>query len=223
MLVVQQIDRALKRLYNINTQYCAENFLITQLPVLNQKKAGSKDLKGALYIHCCDSNSENDEPIVDLGIYLSEEVRSDLESFGSWELPWNHRQLQAFAVAAEEVSHFHCLVYNLERNRPVSQFELEFQAEIDKFFLLFFSDCISTQDKLNKFDLLFQKLFFDFSLIQSLSGEQIERYRDATLYARKVIREIRKDLIRKGSLERAILIGRYFYQQDLAGKVAFSY
>ena len=219
MIAVQQIDRALKRLYNLGSNYCAEEFLIKYCPTNLMKKVASKDLNGALYIQPVDSAPDSTEPTVDIGIYLSDEIRNNLDSFVVWSSPWTQSQLQAFSIACEEVSHFHYLVYNLERNRPVSQFELELQGEVDKFFLLFFSEFISSQSRDEKFDILYNQLFFNFRLIPTLTPEQVQRYMDATLYARKFINKIRKDLSKTNSINRVFGIARTYYQKDLAGKV----
>lgn len=222
MLAIQEIDRALKRLYNLNDNYCAEEFLIKYCPVNAQRKAGSKDLKGAVYIQPVEPSANTAEPSVDIGIYLSDDIRMNLESFTGWSTPWSQSQLQAFAVASEEVSHFHYLVHNIERERPVSQFELELQGEVDKFFLLFFSDCVNANDKNEKFDILFKQLFFNFRLISTLTPEQAQRYIDASMYARKFLLGIRKKVSSENSMDRLFEVVRTFYYRDLAGKVGFN-
>lgn len=219
MFAVKQIDRAIKHLYNLNSLHCAEEFLIQSVPNLVPPKAASKDLKGALYISPSPPNHKLEEPSVDLGIYLSEDIRELLKNFTRWSSPWTHQQVQAFSIAGEEISHFHYFVFNLSRERPISEFEIELQGEIDKFLLLFFSEFHSQLPKKEKFEKLFEQLFFNFSLVSSLAPTEKQRYLDATIYARRFVQNIRKDLVDEGSIERAITSARQFYQKELADKV----
>jgi hypothetical protein len=219
MLAVKQIDRAIKYLYNLNPEHCAEKFLIQSIPNLGLSKAASKDLKGALYISPSPPGPKLEEPSVDLGIYLSEDVRELLKNFTTWSPIWTHQQVQAFSIAGEEISHFHYFVFNLNRERPVSEFELELQGEIDKFLLLYFSGFQSEAPKTEKFEWLFEQLFFNFSLLSNLTIIEKQRYLDATVYARRFIQNIRKHLVEGGSIDRAITNAREFYQKELADKV----
>ncbi|NQW43798.1 MAG: hypothetical protein HQ462_00150, partial [Deltaproteobacteria bacterium] len=81
MLALTQIDQALKRLYNLETNHCAEHFLLPSPPDRYLKKVASKDLQGALYIYSYDTDKLIKEQTVDLGIYLSNGVEEELKTF----------------------------------------------------------------------------------------------------------------------------------------------
>ena len=80
--------------------------------------------------------------------------------------------LDAFCAVAEGGSHFVYFTFcGAQMERPVSQFELELQAEIDKYLLL---------RTTHASDELLHRLFERFELDETLSSEQRERYRLAT-------------------------------------------
>ena len=68
-----------------------------------------------------------------IGIHISEDLRQTLESKCDLsELLKSRNGLDAFLILAEEVSHFHYYLHMLDSNKPVSRFDLELQAELDK-------------------------------------------------------------------------------------------
>src|SRR4051812_22664263 len=121
--IIGKIDRSIKRLYNLEFSYCAEDFLLKHPLDIQIKKVGSAPLeaesfRGALFVK--NQDIEN----LSIGIYLSEPVRKELRTFRSWKKgAWSHRSLSAFSVAAEEVSHFLYLLHNGLMGRSISQFE----------------------------------------------------------------------------------------------------
>ncbi len=62
-----------------------------------------------------------------VGLYVAEEALVRLERDGL------AGSLEAFSLAAEGVSHFMYLLFRAENEEPVSQLELELQAEVDKY------------------------------------------------------------------------------------------
>ncbi|MSP18575.1 MAG: hypothetical protein EXR74_03275 [Bdellovibrionales bacterium] len=221
MLAVTQIDQALKRLYNLETTHCAEDFLLASPPDVHLKKVASKDLQGALYIYSDDSEKIIKEQTVDLGIYLSKGVAEELKTFATWQNPWEIDQVKAFTVATEEVSHFHYLIYNLQRERRVSQFELELQGEIDKFLMLFFCKSLSKEKGRLRFEDVFRQLFSNYQLASHLSQEEKQRYLDASTYAKRFIRKMKTLLGADLTIHQVLKQTRLFYRMDLAYKMAF--
>ena len=221
MTALSQIDSALKNLYNIESKFCAENFLITDFPVHAIKRAGSKDFEGALYIQQNSSQPIDQEISVEIGIYLSNSVREQLETFTAWVTPWSLDQLKAFSVASEEVSHFHYLIYNLARNRPLTEFELELQGEIDRFLLLFFSKPFSQNSFKTNFEDIFEQLFCNYSFAKRLTKAQRQRYADASSYAKRFCQKMKGLLTERESLPHALKQSRIFYDMDLNHKIAF--
>jgi len=165
--LIAKIDEALGSIYELDIKLNATEFLSSET---NIKKPG------ALLIQ--NTNSEDKE--VEIAIAFNSEIQSDLstlhlEDFSSWNL----RQNQAFSVAAEEVSHFRYFVFHTEQDRQVSQLELEFHGEIDKFLMFH----LMTRN----FDSVYTKLFESFSILDDLTSQEQERYHSANQLAREFI------------------------------------
>jgi len=190
-LVLRRIDRAIKRLYNLEFKPSVEQFLVT-LP--DSKRQGVLLL--AQY-------PEQDS--LELGIHLSKNVRGSLATFpkGRWG-DWPSEKLQAFTVVTEEISHFHYVRYHATQGRQVSQLEMELQGEIDKFLIAYFTNPGIKHE--TEFEKLFESFFARFSLRPGLSREEEQRYVEANHLARRYIHKLatvlqdprrREDLLRR--------------------------
>lgn len=199
---VRRIDRALKKLYALDTAYCAELFLLDRRP----RDADASE-RAAVYLRANDSNE------LSVGIYLDPPLLKDLKSvrYGDvFSVP--PKQLDAFSVVTEEVSHFHYLLHHaVEAGRAVSRIELEAQGEIDKFMVSYYAFGGDRGDASALFDALFEKLFVRFDWADHLSGKQRERYLEANDLARRFILSIRPLLERAGSADEALRQLRRFY------------
>jgi len=76
-----------------------------------------------------------------------------------------HWTLDDYCACVEGVSHLLYLSLVAERNRQVSQLELEVQAEIDKFALLLFTTTTAAND-------LIRRLFQSFQLRESVTSDE---------------------------------------------------
>ena len=137
---------------------------------------------GALLVHALHSKQTE----VEVGIVFNPSIQSRFEliettPFADWDLSLT----QSFAVATEEVSHFRYFVFHSEHNRPVTELELEFQGELDKFLLFYFLSISETKSETDCFESLFSKLFEDFSLLKHLPTEKKDRY----LFANQLAKE----------------------------------
>src|SRR4051812_15999702 len=101
---ISKIDRALKRLYNLGSALQAEDFLLNHPIATTEEKAPP----GVLYIQPPTPKDDS----LSLGIYLHASVREELGRFSQWGNTWTGSQIKAFAVAAEEVSHFNYVAYH---------------------------------------------------------------------------------------------------------------
>jgi hypothetical protein len=130
-------------------------------------------------IHC-DPQEKPQE--VSVAIALHPRVLIDLKNLNeTFFSSWNHQQVQSFSVATEEISHFRYFVFHANQKREVSQLELEFQGEIDKFLLLYL---LSQQ-----YEQSFQTLFEHFSFPSTLTKEESERYETAHQLAKEFIQK----------------------------------
>lgn len=218
MRAVLHIDRALKRLYNLDSDHRAERFLILKEPAtvsVRNARAAVKGHTGTLYIQ-----KMRDD--LSVGIYLSESVRRELADFSSWNGKWNLARTSAFSVAAEEVSHFHYLLQNAGGGRPVSQFELEFQGEVDKFLLTYYARLKSGEDGVAVFHELFEQFFYQYSLHRRLTAHERTRYQDASNFARSFVWQLEPHLSRGALSERLLRLVRRFYRVNTTDKISLS-
>ncbi len=207
---ISQIDRALKSLYNLDSPLSAEDFLLAKSPAPSSVQMPP----GMLFI---EPPSEKDDSL-GLGIYLGPEIGQTLNA-----LPesghWNGQQLAAFGVAVEEVSHFHYVAHFAPQGRGVSQLELEFQGEIDKFLLTFFARIPAEGNDTAAFEALMEKFFVGFSWFESLSAEEKARYEAANRLAKAFLMRHSNLLCRSEAREKFLRVVRVFYRLSLEDKI----
>jgi hypothetical protein len=219
--IISKIDRAVKRLYNIDFKFKAENFLLHEDadPEVNDGLVESGKMDAALVLKTMSEKPAD----VSLGIFLNSALRDILPSLKGWHVEkWNHEQVSAFITTSEEISHFNYFLFPTLRKRKVSQLELELQGDVDKFFLMFFALARGKKASPEMFDLLYEQLFMHFRLKEGLSEEQQERYRDANNFAKAFILKCRPLLIDRTKFSQAIENARKFYRLDNAGKISWS-
>ena len=124
--------------------------------------------------------------------------------------PWTHERLQGFCAAAEGVSHFVYLLHRARAGRPVSQLELEAQAELDKYL------CVLLQlwavGRRQASAQLRNRLFERFALRDGLSGAERERYRIANALAAAFARFLEAKYVLTGRLEGLLREVRKLYR-----------
>lgn len=218
--VIKKIDRALKRLYNIDLPYRAEDFLLENDVKTNLRvgagRGVAESMKGALYLKSAGKNVSE----LSLGIFLSPEVRETLSKLrGLNPELWTTEQMGAFTVAAEEISHFHYLLYHASNGRAVRQLELELHGEIDKFVLAYFARPRLKGD--GWFEALFEQLFVKFRFRDDLTSEEKIRYATASDFAKKFLLKIAEHLASPDTQDKAVRLLRWFYRLENAEKISF--
>jgi hypothetical protein len=119
------------------------------------------------------------------------------------------RNFGDFCLAVEGVSHFVYLALAAARHRPVSQLELELQAEVDKFVCCLLVAGVPRD--------LRRRLFGDVTYADDLNADEQERYRTANLQAGRYAAALE----RRYAAETTALLGevRRFYRMDLPDKL----
>jgi hypothetical protein len=208
---ISKIDRALKRLYNLQSPLQAEDFLLRRPYASSVEQAPP----GALYIE----PPTPEEDTLSMGIYLNPTVQTALDTFPQWNGLWNAQQFAAFGLAAEEVSHFHYVAHHAPQGRGVSQLELELQGEIDKFLLTFYAK--PRDEKSDPFQELLENFFKHFHFEQRLDPEQRERYEQANRLAKAFLIK-HADLFQNAPQEKLLKVVREFYRLSLEEKVSLA-
>lgn len=156
-----------------------------------------------------------EEDGLSLSLYLDKAMLERIESMDPSSALQMER-LNDLCKVIEGLSHFNYAVWKASQDRSMSLLELEMQAEIDKF--------VSTMqlaldqrdnDMLNG---LHARLFDRVSFHRDLDHQQAERYRDASEFAARFCRGLRKRFLRNG--DGALTELRHFYRLPLQDKIS---
>ncbi len=198
---IQEIHAAISQLYQINPQLKPETFILENPPIPLQP------MSGKLYLQ---QTSPDDAHIA---IYFGDSIKQQLSQLPTDPASlWPKESLQAFCVASEELSHLHYIIFHSSQGHSISQLELEMQAEIDKFLLTLFKNNSIHGVSEEHFNLLFERIFHHFSLIEGLSEVEKERYLEANRLAKVVIQKLRKHLLSLKSQDKTAEYLRRFYR-----------
>ena len=173
--MLDKIQQRLEEIYEVETRLPVSQFLITN-PDLAEQYDTSENPRATqeklLISHTDDG--------IDVALYLHDNIVKHLEKHDPLE-SLNDVNLHEFWVALEGVSHFIYLAWNAQYDRQISLFELELQAEVDKFItaILLFSQQQGMPHPRNLLVKLFIKLQFD----GALHREELIRYSMANQYA----------------------------------------
>jgi hypothetical protein len=164
----------LHELYALEIGYAVSDFLITDAVLAGRLDVGGRKVDEKLLI--AESNGE-----ADVALYLEQELLDRLAQRDPLTR-LDGENLADFWSALEGVSHFTYYAWNAARDKSVSLFELELQAEIDKF--------VTTAKLLREQtgrepSGLHGWLFDSPTLAAELDDEERERYRRANRYAAK--------------------------------------
>jgi len=113
-------------------------------------------------------------------------------------------------LVAEGISHFVYLIWSASHHRPVSQLELELQAEVDKYVLC--ASLLATQTNgilpVNLCEILFNEVSF----CLDLTFAQRKRYELANLYAKNYCYNLHLKMVKFGESQSITKEIRRFYR-----------
>ena len=125
--------------------------------------------------------------------------------------------LGSFCVLTEEVSHFLLLLFRARWDRPVSQLELELQAEVDKYLTAVF--LLSLQNEGAVSTRLRTLLFRHYRLAAGVSPERAARYRTASGLAERYCGWLESSFLRRARLGDLTREARRFYRMGQREKL----
>ena len=208
--MLERLQQQLNDTYQSDHGYDVRDFLVTDARI-------AKVLSGDNVLTNSGETllvAEDDDGLA-MSLYLEAAIIERLESKDPTE-QFTHHQLDDLCKVIEGLSHFNYVAWRAHRDRSVSLLELELQAEVDKF--------VSTvqlareQRDTDMLHSLHGRLFNDIRLREDLDAEQEERYREATEYAARFCRAIRKRLFDRG--DDALEELRSFYRMPLREKIS---
>ena len=129
--LLEQIESFLTSYYGFESP-TATDFLLEKETIADSLDSPQSEAPRAAVCVQETTSEQSDDPELFLGIYFE----TDLINRVLAENPLkslNDKNLDAFCVLVEELSHFHLIFQRALQNREVSQLELEWQGEVDKF------------------------------------------------------------------------------------------
>ena len=178
-------QHTLQSIYEIDVQHRAHDFLLTDEMIANQ-------LSGAA--NTCFARERlliaEHEDGMDISLYISAEVMQLLEDIHPADL-LNDGKYSEFCLILEGVSHFLYLVWNASHRRKLTLFEMELQAEIDKFILMQ-SLFDSERDRSSPDNRVAHWLFEKHDYHDMLSSDELVRYERANRFAGKYCKELQQ-------------------------------
>lgn len=211
-MILKQIQAGLEQLYQFRVEQDVESFVIdTQESKRFSPRTAlhSRLASEALLIKQSPSQ-------IELGLFVAKDILKTLEKhnpFATLDL----RYLKPFLIAIEGVSHFLYFLKKVSEGRPVTQLELELQAEVDKYLLVSFLSFRQTKTISTS---LFSFLFDQNDWHPFLNVTERERYREANRFATKFCAFLERRYLRYHRWRNALKEARYFYHLNHWAKIA---
>jgi hypothetical protein len=205
-VLLPKLEAMLRELYALEIGYAVSDFLITDAAVASSLDGGGRKVDEKLLI--AESNGE-----ADVALYLEQELLDRLARHD----PLTHLDggnLGDFWSALEGVSHFTYYAWNAARDKSVSLFELELQAEVDKFVT---TGILLREQTGREPSGLHGWLFDSPTLAAELDDEERERYRRANRYAAKYCSRLVAGSVAAEAVQSEL---RHFYRLSQTSKVA---
>ncbi|NND61056.1 MAG: hypothetical protein HKN49_12395 [Gammaproteobacteria bacterium] len=125
--------------------------------------------------------------------------------------------LNDFWLVIEGISHYVYLAHRAGHDRPVTQLELELQAEIDKFVTTIY--VLRRQGARGQARVLLRSLFDRVRFAPSLDAERLRRYTDASQLAARYCAALQRDFLRRRRRRGLVAELRRFYRLGQAPKI----
>ncbi len=202
------LQKRLQSIYEIETEHAVTSFTTTN--------AGLTSMAGNHRLNRETVFVSEEENFLNIAVYLDAELVTHLEQENP-SVCLNNDNLEDFCLATEGISHFLKLVWHGEYDRSVSQLELELQAEIDKFVLMYSllheqGGSVTTRE-------IRQRLFESVTFLPHLSEYEKQRYEDANFYAGKYCHALEKVYLNRESAGQLLNELRRFYRLPLNEKL----
>jgi len=206
VLTLGRVQRGLEELYRVDTGVEVGDFVV------------GRDLRDALVtarrpreqLLVCETDGE-----VAVALFIDPGVLANLTSHDPSRRLGDHN-LGDFLLAIEGVSHFIYAIWCARAERPVSQLELELQAEIDKYVTCL----LTTAPEVAVSAGLRRRLFGDVTYEPDLDHDEHARYRAANDNAQRYTTWLEQAYVGPRKIPEMLAELRRFYRLGLAGKLA---
>lgn len=159
---------------------------------------------------------QDDADGIAIGLYVDEQfIETIRDNPDGW---LDDPSFEARCVATEGVSHFVYLMFRATNETPVSQLELELQAEVDKYATgLLAGNGVGLIQERSRF--LRERLFEHVQFIDDENTEAGERYRLANKLAARYAQKLEAKYLRQGDLKELARELRRFYRLGARQKI----
>jgi hypothetical protein len=205
-VLLKKLEAMLHELYALEVGYAVSDFLITDALLAGSLDRGGRKIDEKLLIAEADGEA-------DVALYLEQDLLDRLEQRDPLTR-LDGENLADFWSALEGVSHFTYYAWNAARDKSVSLFELELQAEVDKFVT---TRILLREQTGREPSGLHGWLFDSPTLASELGDEERERYRRANRYAAKYCSRLAPGLAAAEPVQNEL---RRFYRLSQASKLA---
>jgi len=155
---------------------------------------------------------------IEIGLYIGEEDLERLTDIDLASSPMSASSFELLLLCIEEVSHFAYLAFSASRAKPVTELELELQAEVDKFVTFALLHASRNRGRVPRN--LLDRMFSDFAVRPELDSERRERYTAASsLASRYCSYVVQSALERDCGLAPLLAELRSFYRMSQRGKI----
>ena len=205
-MLLRKLEQMLHELYALEVGYAVSDFLITDPELARCLDSGGRNVDEKLLIAEADGEA-------DVALYLERELLDRLDRHDPLT-KLDGENLADFWSALEGVSHFTYYAWNAARDKAVSLFELELQAEVDKFVT---TGLLLREQTGREPGGLHGWLFDSPTLAAELNEDERERYHRANRYAAKYCQRLTLARDEEAASHREL---RHFYRLSQASKLA---
>lgn len=212
--LISNIQNQLESLYGICLTQRVEDYLINKKEIFNyiSKKKNTKIPKELFLVR------RQNGSLIEIALFLDSKLIHNLEKNDPYA-SLTKKNLSDFCILIEGVSHFVYFLWKTYRDRPITQLEMELQAEIDKFLMLFFY-LRSAEEAVFQPE-MFKILFEDFNIHKDLSGEAKERYLTASSLASRYCYSFQKRFRDSENIKNIVDEIRQFYNFSQEQKIQY--
>jgi hypothetical protein len=186
--VLGEMQNLLTRLYDAPIDHEVSKYLVTD-------RALAAELSGCTHDKFTDEQMlvSQDDDGVHLALYIDSAVLDRLSRRNPWQ-ELDEENISDYCTALEGVSHFHYMIWSLNRARHVSLLELEVQAEVDKYASALW---LMTRQNGGQFPAsLHGRLFEQVSFAACLDEESRHRYTQANRHAARFCRWLESNFLK---------------------------
>jgi hypothetical protein len=203
---LSRVQQGLENLYRIDTRLDIHQFLVGA--EVRDQIAPVRRPREQLLV--CEGQGE-----MSLALFIDPSVLANLATHDPSRRLGDHN-LGDFLLAVEGVSHFIYTICCARADRPLSQLELELQAEVDKYVTCL----LATEPEEEVSSQLRRRLFESAEYEPDLDDDEHDRYRAANDNANRYAAWLEETFVARRKIPEMLAELRRFYRQGLAAKLS---